>query len=72
MIFHFERGILSSTNVILKNANIYKLNVQRNLKFFFIEVQLIYDAMLISAIHQSDWVIQIHILFHILFHYNLS
>ena len=37
----------------------------------FIEVQLIYNVVLISAVQQSDSVICIYILFHILFHYGL-
>ena len=43
------------------------------LKFIYlIEVWLIYNVVLISAVHQSDPVICIYILFHILFHYGLS
>ena len=38
----------------------------------FIEVELIYNVVLISAVQQSDSVIHIYILFHILFHYGLS
>ena len=40
--------------------------------FFLIEVELIYNVALISAIQQSDSVTHIYILFHILFHYGLS
>ena len=36
--------------------------------FCFIEVLLIYNVLLISAVQQSDSVIQIHILFPIFFH----
>ena len=43
---------------------------------YFIEVYLIYDVVLISAIEQSDSDIDIdiytHILFHVLFHFGLS
>ena len=35
-------------------------------------VELSYNVVLISAVHQSDSVIHIYILFHILFHYGLS
>ena len=35
--------------------------------FFLIEVELIYNVVLISAIQQSDSVTHIYILFHILF-----
>ena len=38
----------------------------------FIEVQLTYNVVLISAVQQSDSVIHVYILFHILFHYGLS
>ena len=38
---------------------------------FSIEVQLINNAVLISAVQQSDSVIHIYILFPILFHYGL-
>ena len=37
-----------------------------------IEVQLIYNIALISAVEQSDSVLHIYTLFHILFHYDLS
>ena len=42
--------------------------------FFFkkIEVQLAYNAVLLSAVQQSDSVIHLHILFYILRHYGLS
>ena len=40
--------------------------------FYFIEVQLIYNVVLISAVQQSDSVIYLYILFHILFHSGLS
>ena len=40
------------------------------LKIYFIEVQLIYSVVLISAVQQSDSVIHIYI--YILFHYGLS
>ena len=41
--------------------------------YYFIEVWLIYNAVLISAAQQSDSVIHvIYILFHILFHYGIS
>ena len=36
------------------------------------EVWLIYNVVLISPVYQSDSVIDIYILFHILFHYGLS
>ena len=39
---------------------------------FFIEVELIYNVVLISAVHHSDSVIYIYILFYILFHCGLS
>ena len=39
---------------------------------FFIEVELIYNVVSISAVQQSDSVIRIYILFKILFHYGLS
>ena len=40
--------------------------------FCFIEVQLIYNVVVFSAVWQSDSVIQIHMyLSHILFHYGL-
>ena len=40
---------------------------------FFIEVQLIYSVVLISAVQQSDSVIHIYtFFFNILFHYGLS
>ena len=38
----------------------------------FIEVQLIYSVVLISAVQHSDSVIHIYIIFHIPFHYCLS
>ena len=40
--------------------------------FCFIEVLLIYNVLLISAVQQSDSVIQIHILFPICFHVGSS
>ena len=40
-------------------------------KVFLIEVQLIYNVVLISAVQQSDSVIHLNH-FHILFHYSLS
>ena len=51
-------------------------NTFRNfLKTYFIEVQVIYNVVLISAVQQSESYmciyIHIHILFHILFHYDL-
>lgn len=39
--------------------------------YLFIDIQLINNVVLISAASQSDSVIHIHILFHILFHYAL-
>ena len=43
------------------------------LNLFFIEVQLIYNVVLISAVQQSDSVIHIHtFFFNIVFHYGLS
>ena len=41
-------------------------------KIYFIEVQLIFNVVLISAVQQSDSVLHIYILFHILSHYGLS
>ena len=41
-------------------------------KNYFTEIQLIYNVVLISAVQQSDSVIYIYILFHILFHYGSS
>ena len=38
------------------------------LLIYFIDTWLFYGAVLISAIQQSDSVIHIHVLFHILFH----
>ena len=38
---------------------------------YFIEVHLIYNIVLISAVKQSGSVIHIYILFQILFHYRL-
>ena len=40
-------------------------------KQFFIEVQLIYNVVLVSGVQQSDSVIYIYILFQVLFHYGL-
>ena len=40
--------------------------------FNFIEVLLVYNVVLTSAVEQSDSVIHICILVHILFHYGLS
>ena len=44
--------------------------------FFLIDVQLIYNVVLVSAVQQSNSVIRIYvyiyILFYILFHYGLS
>ena len=40
--------------------------------FFLIEVLLIYNVLLISAVRQSDSVIHIYIVFYIIFHYGLS
>ena len=43
--------------------------------FFFLiffGVYLSYNVVLVSAVQQSDLVIHIYILFHILFHYGLS
>ena len=39
--------------------------------FIFIDVQLIYKVELVSCVQQSDSVIHIYILFHILFYYGL-
>ena len=39
--------------------------------YFFIEVELIYNVVLVSSVQQSDSVIHIYILFQILFHYRL-
>ena len=44
----------------------------RFFNIYFFEVQLIYNVVLISAVQQSDSVVHIYILFHILFHYGLS
>ena len=41
-------------------------------KKFFVEVESIYNVVLISAVQQSDSVMHIYILVHILFHYGLS
>ena len=40
--------------------------------FFLNEVQLIYNIVLVSGVQQGDSVIHLWILFHILFHYDLS
>ena len=38
---------------------------------FLIEVEFIFNVVLVSGVQQSDSVIHICILFHILFHYGL-
>ena len=40
--------------------------------FSFIEAELIYNAVLISSVQQSDSIIHVYIHLHILFHYDLS
>ena len=40
--------------------------------YFFIEVWLIYNVAFISVLQQSDSLIHIHMLFHILLHHSLS
>ena len=40
--------------------------------FYFVEVQLIYNVVLITAVQQSDLVVHTYIFLHILFHYGLS
>ena len=40
--------------------------------FFLIEVQLIYNVVLISAVQQSDSVKHMYVYIYILFHYGLS
>ena len=40
--------------------------------YLLIEVQLIYSVVLISDLEQSDSIIHIYIIFHIIFHYDLS
>jgi len=42
------------------------------LKKNIIEMYLIYNVVLISAVYQIDLVIYTYILFHLLFYYNLS
>ena len=39
--------------------------------YLLIEVQLIYSVVLISDLEQSDSIIHIYIIFHIIFHYTL-
>ena len=48
-------------------------NPANPVSFFLIEVQLIYNVVLVSAVLRSDSVIHTHIyiIFHILFHYSL-
>ena len=47
-------------------------HLKPNSFFFLIEIQLIYNVVLITAVQQSDSVIHIYILCYILFHYGLS
>ena len=39
---------------------------------YFIDVWLTYNVVLISSVQQSDSVIHIYVIFHILFHSDLS
>ena len=55
------------------SIGIYLIAITIELYFLnFIEAQLIYKVVLVSTAQQSDLVIHIYILCHILFHYGLS
>ena len=65
--------ILSHVAVQLSQAHLLKRPSFLHFIFFFIEIQLIYNVVLVSSVQQRDSVIHIYIytFFYILFHYKL-
>ena len=57
--------------LVCYHANIILLAFVFEEFFFFIEVQLIYNAVLVSGVQQSDSVIPMFIFFKVVFHYGL-